>query len=152
MEKLSGEAKESSDSSISREFTHIQGLRAKILNQVRVLSSEAGGKGSAKKDLNSQRSSFRDILDFLEVLVFAFIDFSLYFSFLLLLVMMILLLRQCQDGYPPETSIKIGGESLNVTSWSQLIQVPPLTSFGMWLPKLSASHSHFFLASFSCFL
>ncbi|KAI8550076.1 hypothetical protein RHMOL_Rhmol06G0076000 [Rhododendron molle] len=99
LEKLSGEAKESSDSSISREFTHIQGLRAKILNQVRVLSSEAGGKGSAKKDLNSQRSSFRDILDFLE------------------------------DGYPPETSIKIGGESLNVTSWSQLIQLNFLRHF-----------------------
>lgn len=65
--------------------------------------------------------------------------------------MMILLLRQCQDGYPPETSIKIGGESLNVTSWSQLIQVPLLSGFGMWLPKLSASHSHFFPCVFFLF-
>ncbi|KAE9457247.1 hypothetical protein C3L33_10857, partial [Rhododendron williamsianum] len=29
-------------------------------------AKESSGKGSAKKDLNSQRSSFRDILDFLE--------------------------------------------------------------------------------------
>ncbi|XP_057468990.1 uncharacterized protein LOC130758170 [Actinidia eriantha] len=99
LEKFSGEAKVSSDSSISRELTHIQGLRAKILNQVRNLSTEAGGKGSAKKDLNSQRNSFRDILEFLEY------------------------------GYPPETSMKIGGESLNTTSWSQLIQLNFLKHF-----------------------
>jgi len=98
-DKFSDEAKVSSDSSISKEFTHIQGLKAKILNQVRDLSSEAGGKGSAKKDLNNQRSSFREILDFLE------------------------------DGYPPETSVKIGGDSLNVTSWSQLIQLNFLRHF-----------------------
>ncbi|KAH7849297.1 hypothetical protein Vadar_015870 [Vaccinium darrowii] len=97
--KFSDEAKVSSDSSISKEFTHIQGLKAKILNQVRDLSSEAGGKGSAKKDLNNQRSSFREILDFLE------------------------------DGYPPETSVKIGGDSLHVTSWSQLIQLNFLRHF-----------------------
>lgn len=98
-DKFSDEAKVSSDSSISKEFTHIQGLKAKILNQVRDLSSEAGGKGSAKKDLNNQRSSFREILDFLEY------------------------------GYPPETSVKIGGDSLNVTSWSQLIQLNFLRHF-----------------------
>ena len=121
-DKFSDEAKVSSDSSISKEFTHIQGLKAKILNQVRDLSSEAGGKGSAKKDLNNQRSSFREILDFLE------------------------------DGYPPETSVKIGGDSLNVTSWSQLIQVHSLSSFGMWMPHLSPLLSHFSLVSFSCFL
>ncbi|CAL5383846.1 unnamed protein product [Camellia sinensis] len=90
--KFSGEAKASSDSSVSREVAHIQGLRGKFLSQVRNLSTEAAGKGSAKKDLNSQRNIFRDILEFLE------------------------------DGYPPETSMKIGGESLNTTSWSQLIQ------------------------------
>ncbi|XP_057490176.1 uncharacterized protein LOC130776125 [Actinidia eriantha] len=99
LEKFSGEAKVSSDSSISRELAHILGLRAKILNQVRNLSTEAGGKGSAKKDLNSQRNSFRDILEFLEY------------------------------GYPPETSMKIGGESLNTTSWSQLIQMTFLKHF-----------------------
>lgn len=52
----------------ARELTHIQGLRARILNQVRSLSMEAGGKGSAKKDLNSQRNTFRDILEYLEVI------------------------------------------------------------------------------------
>ncbi|XP_074380002.1 uncharacterized protein LOC141721141 isoform X2 [Apium graveolens] len=83
----------------ARELTHIQGLRARILNQVRSLSVEAGGKGSAKKDLNSQRSTFRNILDYLE------------------------------DGYSPETSMKIGGESLNTTTWSQLIQLNFLKHF-----------------------
>ncbi|KAI8005363.1 Interferon-related developmental regulator 1 [Camellia lanceoleosa] len=98
LEKLSGEAKAFSDSSIhernvSRMFANIQGLRGKILNQVRNLSMEAGGKGSNKKDLNSQRNLFRDILHFLE------------------------------SGYPPETSMKIGGVPLKTTLWSQLIQL-----------------------------
>lgn len=48
-------------------YIQIQGLRGKITNQVRDLSTEAGGKGSAKKDLNSQRNLFRDVLEFLEV-------------------------------------------------------------------------------------
>ncbi|KAL1813982.1 uncharacterized protein LOC108227977 [Daucus carota subsp. sativus] len=87
------------DGNNAREFTHIQGLRQKILNQVKSLSVEAGGKGSAKKDLNSQRNTFRDILEFLE------------------------------DGFSPETSMKIGGESLNTTSWSQLIQLNFLKHF-----------------------
>lgn len=51
----------------NQDITHIQGLKAKILNQVRNLSVEAGGKGSAKKDLNNQRNTFRDVLEFLEV-------------------------------------------------------------------------------------
>lgn len=72
LEKFSVEDKGSSDSSTdeankSKDILHIQGLRAKVLNQVRSLSVEAGGKGSAKKDLNSQRNTFRDILEFLEV-------------------------------------------------------------------------------------
>ncbi|THG21598.1 hypothetical protein TEA_019611 [Camellia sinensis var. sinensis] len=97
LEKLSGEAKAFCDSSIHernvcRMFANIQGLRGKILNQVRNLSMEAGGKGSNKKDLNSQRNLFQDILHFLE------------------------------SGYPPETSMKIGGVPLNTTLWSQLIQ------------------------------
>lgn len=48
-------------------IVHIQGLRAKVLNQVRSLSVEAGGKGTGKKDLNSQRNLFKDVLEFLEV-------------------------------------------------------------------------------------
>ena len=84
LEKFSGEAKVSSDSSICRELTHIQGVRAKILNQVKNLSTEAGGKGSAKKDLNSQRNSFRDILEFLEVLFHWFQQVIFISSFWLL--------------------------------------------------------------------
>lgn len=41
-----------------------------MINQCKNLSTEAGGKGSAKKDLNSQRNLFRDILDFFEVVCF----------------------------------------------------------------------------------
>ena len=75
MEKFSGEVKGSLDVSTpagskNREgFSHVQGLKGKIINKVRDLSSEAGGKGSAKKDLNSQRNLFRDILEFFEVLI-----------------------------------------------------------------------------------
>ncbi|GAB4852315.1 hypothetical protein Ancab_016508 [Ancistrocladus abbreviatus] len=80
-------------------YIHLQGLRAKVLSQVRELSAEAGGKGSAKKDLNNQKNLFRDILYFLE------------------------------DGYSPETMVKIGGESLTTSSWSQLIQLNFLKHF-----------------------
>lgn len=102
LEKFS--SKYSSDNSIqegnnARDITHIQGLRAKILNQVRILSAEAGGKGLTKKDLNNQRNTFRDILEFLE------------------------------DGYSPETSLKIGGDSLTTTTWCQLIQLNFLKRF-----------------------
>lgn len=104
LEKFSGESKGSSDSSTdeaskSRELLHIQGLRAKVLNQVRTLSAEAGGKGSAKKDLNNQRNIFRDILEFLE------------------------------DGYSPETSAKIGGLSFSTNTWAHLIQLNFLKHF-----------------------
>ncbi|KAK8678598.1 hypothetical protein V6N13_144094 [Hibiscus sabdariffa] len=98
LEKFAAEAKGSTDGSVlegnkSKEgFSYIQGLKGKILNQVRDLSVEAGGKGSAKKDLNSQRNLFKDVLEFLE------------------------------DGYSPETSMKIGGDALQTSSWSQLIQ------------------------------
>ncbi|XP_049355260.1 uncharacterized protein LOC125819897 [Solanum verrucosum] len=104
LEKFSVEDKGSSDRSTdeankSKDILHIQGLRAKVLNQVRSLSVEAGGKGSAKKDLNSQRNTFRDILEFLE------------------------------EGYTPESSMKIGGDSLTTTTWSQLIQLNFLKHF-----------------------
>ncbi|XVE95024.1 hypothetical protein REPUB_Repub02eG0060400 [Reevesia pubescens] len=103
-EKFAAEAKGSSDSSVSGHkskegFSHIQGLKGKILNQVRDLSVEAGGKGSAKKDLNNQRNLFKDVLEFLE------------------------------DGYSPETSTKIGGDSLQTSRWSQMIQLNFLRRF-----------------------
>ena len=50
-------------------FSHIQGLKRNFLNQVRDLSVEFGGKGSPKKDLNNQRNLFKDVLEFLEVLI-----------------------------------------------------------------------------------
>ncbi|KAL4643921.1 hypothetical protein ACB092_02G126000 [Castanea dentata] len=105
VEKFSGEVKGSIDVSTpegckNREgFSHVQGLKGKIINKVRDLSAEAGGKGSAKKDLNSQRNLFRDILDFFE------------------------------DGYSPENTVKIGGESLNTSSWYQMIQLNFLKRF-----------------------
>ncbi|MBA0692159.1 hypothetical protein Goari_009745 [Gossypium aridum] len=80
-------------------FSHIQGLKGKILNQARDLSMEAGGKGSSKKDLNNQRNMFRDVLEFLE------------------------------SGYPPETTMKIGGVALQTLTWSQLIQLNFLKRF-----------------------
>lgn len=84
LEKFSVGAKDSSDGSTQegsrpREFVHIQGLKAKIINQVRNLSAEAGGKGSTKKDLNSQRNLFREVLEFFEVLLFYFTDIDAYF-------------------------------------------------------------------------
>ncbi|KAE8683323.1 activating signal cointegrator 1 complex subunit 2-like isoform X1 [Hibiscus syriacus] len=105
LEKFVAEAKGSNNGSISEGnkskegFLQIQGLRGKILNQVRDLSVEAGGKGSAKKDLNNQRNLFKDVLEFLE------------------------------DGYCPETSMKIGGDSLQTSTWSQLIQLNFLRHF-----------------------
>ncbi|XP_022772916.1 interferon-related developmental regulator 1-like isoform X2 [Durio zibethinus] len=98
LEKFAAEFKGSSDGSVSEGnkskegYSHIQGLKGKILNQVRDLSMEAGGKGSAKKVLNDQRNLFKDVLEFLE------------------------------DGYCPETSMKIGWDSLQTSTWSQLIQ------------------------------
>ena len=50
-------------------FSHIQRLKRKFLNQVRDLSVESGGKGSSKKNLNNQRNLFKDVLEFLEVLI-----------------------------------------------------------------------------------
>ncbi|PIN03127.1 hypothetical protein CDL12_24345 [Handroanthus impetiginosus] len=78
---------------------YIHELRSKIVNQVRDLSSEAGGKGSTKKDLNTQRDKFRAILDFIE------------------------------DGYTPETSMKISGASLHTSTWSQFIKLNFLKHF-----------------------
>ncbi|KAK7321642.1 hypothetical protein VNO77_32476 [Canavalia gladiata] len=80
-------------------YTHLQGLKGKVINQVKNLSIEAGGRGSAKRDLNSQRNLFRDIMEFFEF------------------------------GYPPEISIKIGGDSLQTSSWSRLIQLNFLKQF-----------------------
>ena len=73
LEKFCGGSKGDSDSSV-KDAAHIHGFRRKILNQVRNLSAEAGGKAIAKKDLNNQRNTFRDILEFLEVLLDPFFE------------------------------------------------------------------------------
>lgn len=73
LEKFSAEAKGSTngsvkEGSVSQEAVmHMHGLKSKVTNQVRDLSAEAGGKGSAKKDLNTQRNLFKDLTEFLEV-------------------------------------------------------------------------------------
>ncbi|KAK7383223.1 hypothetical protein VNO78_28896 [Psophocarpus tetragonolobus] len=104
IEKISADSKGGTDmiqegSNLQESYTHLQGLKGKVINQVKNLSVEAGGKGSAKKDLNSQRNLFRDILEFFEY------------------------------GYSPEISMKIGGDSLQTTSWSQMIQLNFLKHF-----------------------
>ncbi|XP_050291907.1 uncharacterized protein LOC126732894 [Quercus robur] len=77
----------------------IQQLKGKILYQVEDLSREAGGRGSNKEDLGSQRNFFGDLLKFL------------------------------RDGSCPETSMKIGGDLLNTDTWSELIQLNLLKHF-----------------------
>ncbi|WCJ35545.1 interferon-related developmental regulator family protein / IFRD protein family [Euphorbia peplus] len=101
LEKFAAETKGSVEVSAegNKSFMHIQGLKSKILNQVRDLASEAGGKGSNKKDLSSQRNLFKDVLDFFEY--------------------------DCC----PEASTKIGGDSLQTSTWSQLIQLNFLKHF-----------------------
>ncbi|KAL6216687.1 PREDICTED: interferon-related developmental regulator 1 [Fragaria vesca subsp. vesca] len=104
LEKFSSSTKSSDDGSTEdgnkpRDYVHIQGLKAKIINQARDLAAEAGGRSSAKKDLTNQRNMFRDILEYFE------------------------------DGYSPEISIKIGGDSLQTSTWSQLIQLNFLKHF-----------------------
>lgn len=66
LDKFSAGANDSNDGSWEG-YKQVLGLRGKILNQVRDLSVEAGGKSSAKKDLNSQRNLFKDVLEFFEV-------------------------------------------------------------------------------------
>lgn len=90
---------DSTDKDTRDGYVHLKGLRGKVLNQVKDLASEAGGKGTAKKDLNVQRNLFRDLLDYLE------------------------------DGYAPEASTKIGGETLATSSWSGLIRLNFLKHF-----------------------
>ncbi|XP_057794332.1 uncharacterized protein LOC131010688 isoform X2 [Salvia miltiorrhiza] len=103
LQKFCGESKVSGHTCIegndSRKTMYINGLKTKVINQMRDLSVEAGGRGSVKKDLINQRNTFRDIVDFLE------------------------------NGHTPETSTKIGRELLLTSSWSQMIQLNFLKHF-----------------------
>ncbi|KAL1344996.1 hypothetical protein HN51_018789 [Arachis hypogaea] len=98
-EKFYTDSRSAEESKTQESYICLQGLKGKVINQCRNLSVEAGGKGSAKKDLNNQRNLFRDILEFFEY------------------------------GYSPETSTKIGGDSLQTSSWSQMIQLNFLKHF-----------------------
>lgn len=71
--KVSEDVSTQNGSKSRESILHLHGLRAKIVNQMRILSVEAGGKGSAKKDLNNQRNLFKDILEFLEVIIFCLV-------------------------------------------------------------------------------
>ncbi|XP_047955468.1 interferon-related developmental regulator 1-like [Salvia hispanica] len=103
-EKFCGESKVSGhhtciEGDSSRKIMFVNGLKTKVINQMKDLSAEAGGKGSAKKDLNNQRNKLHDVVDFLE------------------------------NGHAPETSTKIGHELLHTSSWSQMIQLNFLKHF-----------------------
>jgi len=75
-------------------------LQSRVLEQMKALSSEAGGKGASKKDLNNQRSSFRDFLASIE------------------------------DGEGPETTVKLqNGFILNISTWTPTIQMNFLRNF-----------------------
>ncbi|GAA0152667.1 hypothetical protein LIER_11088 [Lithospermum erythrorhizon] len=83
-----------SEENSSRKLVHIEGLKSKVGNQAISFSKEAGGKCSAKKILNDQKNTFRDILAFLE------------------------------NGYGPHRSMKFGsGDSLHTSTWAQLVQL-----------------------------
>ncbi|CAJ1972824.1 unnamed protein product [Sphenostylis stenocarpa] len=73
IEKFSADSKGASEMTqeeinLRESNTHLQGLKRKVINQVKNLSVESGGKGSAKKDLNNQRNLFRDIVEFFEIM------------------------------------------------------------------------------------
>jgi Interferon-related developmental regulator (IFRD) len=48
-------------------FIYMQGMKAKVTAQIDTLSSEAGGKGADKKNLNDQRELFQKIWDYVKV-------------------------------------------------------------------------------------
>ncbi|KAG2298360.1 hypothetical protein Bca52824_034832 [Brassica carinata] len=105
LEKFDAKAKGSAnvsvkEGSVSQEaLINMDILISKVTNQVRDLAVEAGGKGCAKKDLNTQRSLFKDLVEFLE------------------------------GGVAPETSTKIGGASIETSTWCQMIQLNFLKHF-----------------------
>lgn len=75
-------------------------LQLRVIEQMKELSREAGGKGSSKKDLHNQRSSFRDFIAFIE-----------------------------GDEEPGATVKLQNGYTLNISTWSQIIQMNFLRNF-----------------------
>ncbi|WOL17643.1 hypothetical protein Cni_G26436 [Canna indica] len=81
-------------------FHYMQGLKGKILARANDLSTEAGGKGTDKKNLNDQRDLFQKIVDLIET------------------------------GECPEISLKISSKHVLTTStWTQMIQLNFLKHF-----------------------
>ncbi|KAG2292368.1 hypothetical protein Bca52824_039037 [Brassica carinata] len=102
LEKFDAEAKGSDNGSVKEEseaLINMHRLISKVTDQVRDLAVEAGGKGCAKKDLNTQRSLFKDLVQFLE------------------------------GGVAPETSTRVGGASIETSTWCQMIQLNFLKHF-----------------------
>ncbi|XP_031473752.1 uncharacterized protein LOC116246169 [Nymphaea colorata] len=71
-----------------------------VIHQMKDLSIEAGGRGTSKKELGSQRSFFYDVLAYIE------------------------------EGVGPDVSVKLSNsECLRVTSWMQSIQMNMFKNF-----------------------
>lgn len=82
------------------EHPSLEGLKDKILNQVRILSMEVENNESTEKGLiKSHQTLFRDVL------------------------------RVIKGSYSSESGIKIGGGHLKISMWSQLVQVNYLKRF-----------------------
>lgn len=82
-------------------LSYIETLKGKIITQARNLSMEAGGKGSAKNDLNNQRNTFQDVLTLIET------------------------------GTSPEHTVKVlkNCDPLIVSTWTQRMQLNFLRRF-----------------------
>ena len=81
LEKFDAEDKGSDNGSVKEEseaLINMHRLISKVTDQVRDLAVEAGGKGCAKKDLNTQRSLFKDLVQFLEVYFYLLYDIYIY--------------------------------------------------------------------------
>lgn len=82
-------------------ISYIETLKGKILTQARDLSMEAGGKGSVKSDLGTQRELFQHIVDFIETEEFEVVSLKV--------------LNHC--------------DPLKITSWSHALQLNFLRRF-----------------------
>lgn len=81
-------------------LSSLDNLQLRVIEQMKALSREAGGKGSSKKDLQNQRTSFRDFIAFIE------------------------------GGEKPGATVKLqNGYTLNISRWSRTIQMNFLRNF-----------------------
>lgn len=81
-------------------LSSLDNLQLRVIEQMKALSREAGGKGSSKKDLHNQRNSFRDFIAFIE------------------------------GSEEPGATVKLqNGFILNISTWTQTIQMNFLRNF-----------------------